>query len=58
MCKTSALPVPIYGPEFQTRACIISTDPERAFKDKVEDLKIPCVAEVAPLLFIFTNITL
>ena len=40
------IPHPIYGPKQDTRALLIVKDPERDFKDQVEDLSIPCVAEV------------
>lgn len=40
------LPVPIYGQQFQSRFAIFSTDPQRAFKDKIQDLDIPCIAKV------------
>lgn len=42
----SHLPKPIYSEEHQTRSCIISTDPARALKDKLEDLKVPTIAKV------------
>jgi len=40
------LPVPIYGPEFQSRFCIFSTDPQRKLKDKIAELKVPCIEKV------------
>lgn len=40
------IPHPLYGPDFTTRACLFVKDPEREFKDKIEDLNVPCLAEV------------
>lgn len=40
------LPVPIYGAQFQSKFAIISQDPQRAFKDKIQDLEIPSIAKV------------
>ena len=40
------LPHAIYSKDYDTRACLIVKDPEREFKDKIEDLNIPCFAEV------------
>lgn len=42
----SKLPVPIYGPEYQSRFCVFSRDPQRAYKDKIQDLEIPSIAKV------------
>lgn len=40
------LPTPIYGPEHQSKFCIFSRDPQRAYKDKIQDLNIPSIAKV------------
>jgi ribosome biogenesis protein UTP30 len=40
------LPVPIYSADNQTRFAVISSDPARAYKDKIENLNLPCVAKV------------
>jgi ribosome biogenesis protein UTP30 len=40
------LPEPIYGPQFQSRFCVFSTDPQRAYKDKIQDLDVPSIAKV------------
>jgi len=42
----SKLPEPIYGPQYQSRFCVISTDPQRAYKDKIQDLNVPSIAKV------------
>ena len=39
------IPHPIYGPKYDTRACLFIKDPEREFLDKIEDLNIPCLAK-------------
>jgi len=40
------LPVPIYSDDFMTRACIVSKDPQRDYKNKIAGLDIPCIAKV------------
>lgn len=40
------LPVPIYSEKYNSRFTIISTDPETAFTEKIQDLNIPMIAEV------------
>lgn len=40
------LPTPIYTPENQSRFCVFSRDPQRAYKDKIQDLNVPCVEKV------------
>jgi ribosome biogenesis protein UTP30 len=40
------LPVPIYSPENQSRFCVFSRDPQREFKDKIQDLNVPCIGKV------------
>lgn len=40
------IPNPIYGPKYETRACMFVKDPERDFKDKIQDLNVPCLAKV------------
>jgi len=37
---------PIYGSEYSTHACVLVKDPQRKFKDLVQDLEIPCLAKV------------
>lgn len=36
----------IYGPKYLTHVCMIVKDPQRAFKDQVQDLDIPCLGKV------------
>jgi ribosome biogenesis protein UTP30 len=43
------LPHPIYGPDFSTRAVLFVKDPEEDFKEKIEDLNVPSLAEVIGL---------
>jgi hypothetical protein len=38
--------VPIYGADYQSKFAIISQDPQRAYKDKIQDLEIPTIAKV------------
>lgn len=40
------LPNPIYGPKYSTRAMMFVKDPVDDFKEKIEDLNVPCLAEV------------
>lgn len=40
------LPHPIYGPKYDTRAMMFVKDPETKFKERIEDLNVPCLAEV------------
>ena len=40
------IPHPIYSAAKDTRALLIVKDPERDFKDVVEDMNLPCIAEV------------
>jgi ribosome biogenesis protein UTP30 len=40
------IPNPIHSKAKDTRACLFVKDPEREFKDMVEDMNIPCMAEV------------
>ena len=42
------IPHPIYGPKYDTRACMFIKDPEREFLDKIEDLNVPCLAKCIP----------
>lgn len=42
------IPNPIYGPKYETRACMFIKDPEREFLDKIEDLNVPCLAKCIP----------
>lgn len=35
------IPHPIYGPKYDTRACLFVPDLERKFLDKIEDLNLP-----------------
>lgn len=42
------IPHPIYGPKYETRACMFIKDPEREFLDKIEDLNLPCLAKCIP----------
>lgn len=48
--KPLRIPIPhaIYGPEYNTRACLFIKDPERDFLDKIEDLNLPCLAKCIP----------
>jgi ribosome biogenesis protein UTP30 len=40
------LPVPIYSEQFNTRSAIFVTDPQREYKDRLQDLSVPTVAKV------------
>jgi hypothetical protein len=37
---------PIYGANYMTHACLVVKDPQRALKDIVKDLEVPCLAKV------------
>lgn len=41
-----SLPHPIYSPEYQSQFAVIARDPQREYKDKIQDLKIPTIAKV------------
>ena len=43
---TRKLPVPIYGEKYFTKYCVIAKDPSREYKDKIQNLSIPCIAKV------------
>lgn len=40
-----SLPVPIYSESLNSRFCIFTKDPQREFKDKIKDMKIPLIAK-------------
>lgn len=40
------LPKPFYSENVYTRVCIFVKDPESDFKQQIQNLKIPCIAEV------------
>ena len=40
------VPKPFHGSKFDTRICLIVKDPESDFKKQIEDIDIPCIAEV------------
>lgn len=42
----SKLPCPIYSENYFSKHCIIVKDPESDFKEKVQDLDIPCIGTV------------
>jgi hypothetical protein len=42
----SKLPVALYNEENFSRFCIIVEDPQRTYKDKIENMDIPCIAKV------------
>lgn len=37
---------PFNNPKNTTRVCVFVKDPAKDFKDKIQDLKIPCIAKV------------
>lgn len=39
------LPTPIYSEGYFSKHCIIVKDPEETFKEKIQDLNIPCIGE-------------
>jgi len=41
-----SIPTPIQSKEFNTRVCIFVKDPEADFRRQIEDMDIPCIAEV------------
>ena len=41
-----SMPNAFYGEKHSTRVCMFVKDPQRAFKDEIEDLEIPCIAKV------------
>eukprot|EP01022_Parablepharisma_sp_SALTPOND_P013386 TRINITY_DN1788_c0_g1_i1.p7 TRINITY_DN1788_c0_g1~~TRINITY_DN1788_c0_g1_i1.p7 ORF type:complete len:331 (+),score=43.67 TRINITY_DN1788_c0_g1_i1:7577-8569(+) len=46
--KPAQIPLkhPIYGSEYLTHACVFVKDPQRKFKDLVQDLEVPCLSKV------------
>jgi hypothetical protein len=40
------MPKPFFSKEYDTRVCLIVKDPESEFKRAIENLNIPCIAEV------------
>lgn len=40
------LPHPIYSSKYQSQFCVFSTDPQRTFKDKIQDMDLSCLAKV------------
>ena len=40
------MPVPIYSEAYFSKHCIFVKDKEEPFKQKIQDLNIPCVGEV------------
>jgi len=40
------LPHPIYGSDYNTRACLFVRDPESDMKKKLENADVPCLGEV------------
>lgn len=40
------LPHPIYGADYNTRACLFVRDPDSDIKNKLSDADVPCLAEV------------
>lgn len=41
-----SIPHPFTSSNFDSRVCIIVKDPEEYFRDQIQDMKIPCIAEV------------
>eukprot|EP00826_Nyctotherus_ovalis_P052855 TRINITY_DN6781_c0_g1_i1.p1 TRINITY_DN6781_c0_g1~~TRINITY_DN6781_c0_g1_i1.p1 ORF type:complete len:302 (-),score=75.20 TRINITY_DN6781_c0_g1_i1:155-1060(-) len=37
---------PIYGSQYLTHACLFVKDPQRRFKDLVQDLEVPCLSKI------------
>ena len=46
MLNNRKLPHPIYTEENQSKFAIIVRDPQRDFKDKIQNLNIPLIAKV------------
>ena len=40
------LPHPITSAKYNSRACLFVKDPESEFKKQIEDMDVPCIAEV------------
>jgi ribosome biogenesis protein UTP30 len=40
------LPHPIYSSKYQSQFCVFSSDPQRTFKDKIQDMNLSCLAKV------------
>ena len=40
------VPKPFNSEKFDTRVCVFVKDPESDFKKTIEDMQIPCIAEV------------
>lgn len=41
-----SLPTPIYSADYNTRSVIFVADPQRSYKDKIQDLKLTTLAKV------------
>lgn len=37
---------PIYAPQYLTHVCLLVKDPQRKYKDLVQDLEVPCLAKI------------
>lgn len=46
MTPSSPVPNAIYSENYFSKHCVLVRNPQRDYKDKIQDLNIPCIAKV------------